>query len=65
MRLAVQERLDALEVELPDCPEPSVTVLGEWDWLFDADRDYLDQLAVYKAHKGGIVPNGTTHDQEG
>ena len=65
VRLAVQERLDALEVELPDCPEPSVTVPGEWDWLFDADRDYLDQLAVYKAHKGGIVPNGTTHDQEG
>ncbi len=43
---------------LPDRPQPEVTVPDEADWLFDASRDYVQQLAYYKH----ISRNG--HDEE-
>ena len=46
---AIQNAADALDVELPDRPEPTVGDLAEDDWLFDAGRGYLHQIAVYKS----------------
>lgn len=53
VRLAVQDAADELEVELPARPEAEVYPPDEDDWLFDAGRDYMDQLAVYKARQAG------------
>ena len=39
--------------ELPVRPAPHIDVPDEKDWLFDSRRDYLDQLAFYKARKNG------------
>ena len=52
LRQAVQEKAADFEPDLPDRPEPRTEINGaESEWLFDAERDYLDQLAHYKAHK--------------
>ena len=49
------------ELEVPDigryepAPASPGDVLGDgagFDWLFDTDRDYMEQIAAYKAHKG-------------
>ena len=49
VRRAVQDAADALTLDLPPRPEPASEGLAEDDWLFDAGREYLDQLAVYKS----------------
>ena len=52
LRLAIQEKAADFEPDLPDRPEPRTEINGaEGEWLFDAEREYLDQLAHYKAHK--------------
>jgi len=52
LRQAVQEKAADFEPDLPDRPEPRTEINGaESEWLFDAERDYLDQLEHYKAHK--------------
>ena len=56
----LQERLDAvwhavqdveLSVALPDRPEPVTSGADEDNWLLGSGRDYLAQLAVYRARK--------------
>jgi hypothetical protein len=39
-----------MEVALPELPEPDVEP-DEDGWLFDSNRDYLEQLACYQAHQ--------------
>lgn len=52
VRRAVEDAMEALAVELPPLPEPE-TSPERGGWLFDSARDYLEQLAAYKAHKNG------------
>jgi len=51
----MQDELKAVDVDASefyvDRFEPDVDEYDE-DWLFSSDRDYLDQIAKYKAHKG-------------
>lgn len=51
---AMQDKTQALEVQLPERPEPeSEPPDDEWDWLFDSSRGYDDQLAYYKERRPG------------
>lgn len=54
---AMKEELDAIEINAAEYGverfEPHVDEPG--DWLFDSERDYIDQLPFYKAHKGQLV----------
>jgi hypothetical protein len=50
---AIQDKIGDFEPDLPDRPEPETEDADESDWLFDAGREYLDQLEVYQARKGG------------
>jgi hypothetical protein len=38
---------------LPPSPEADTEQVDEETWLFDGQRDYLSQLAIYKARKHG------------
>jgi hypothetical protein len=38
---------------LPPSPEADTESVDEDTWLFDGQRDYLRQLAIYKARKHG------------
>ena len=42
-------------MELPERPEPETDPPDEEAWLFDAGRDYLEQLAAYKGRRGEDV----------
>lgn len=56
----VQDKANAFEHDLPERPEPE-TDADDWDdpaWLFDSNREYMDQLEVYKARKAGQNGNG-------
>jgi hypothetical protein len=48
---AVQVKADEFSVDLPPRPEPAEADADESDWLFDSNREYLEQIAVYKRHK--------------
>jgi hypothetical protein len=48
---AVPDATDTLRIELPVCPEPVTETADESEWLFNSARDYLNQLAFYKARK--------------
>ena len=50
---AITEMAAEFAPELPDRPEPDQAEVDESDWLFDSGRDYLEQLAMYKARKSG------------
>jgi hypothetical protein len=39
--------------DLPPSPEADTEPVDEDTWLFDGQRDYLSQLAIYKARKHG------------
>lgn len=52
VRLAIQDAADAFAVDLPARPEPETTPGDESDWLFDSQRDYLQQLTVYRGRRG-------------
>jgi hypothetical protein len=50
LRQAIRREVDTLDVVLSELPEPT----GEPEktsWLFDSNRDYFEQLAVYQARK--------------
>jgi hypothetical protein len=47
-RHAIEEKASSLEPDLPERPEPEMGDDEDDDWLFDARRDYLDQLLRYK-----------------
>jgi hypothetical protein len=54
VRQALQEEMDRFdEVELPERPEPETDAVDEDEWLYSSDRDYLTQLAMYKARTSG------------
>ncbi len=50
---AVQAKIEDFDPVLPDRPEAETEDADETDWLFDAGREYLDQIEVYQAHKAG------------
>ena len=50
---AVQAKIDDFDPDLPERPEPETEDTDESGWLFDAGRDYVDQIEVYQAHKAG------------
>jgi transcriptional regulator with XRE-family HTH domain len=53
IREAVEAEAKAFDVDLPERPEPELDEPDEDDWLFASERDYLEQLAVYKTRKAG------------
>ena len=55
IRQAIQDKLEDFEPDLLDRPEPVTDEPDESGWLFDAGRDYLDQLEVYQARKASGV----------
>jgi hypothetical protein len=52
LRQDVENAISEIDVEAPELPEPETPPEPE-DWLFDAARDYEEQLAVYKERKYG------------
>jgi hypothetical protein len=52
LQQAVEEKLEALEVDLPDVPEGETEEDEEMEWLYSSDREYEEQLEVYKERKG-------------
>lgn len=54
VRQDIQGKIDEFNVWLPDRPDPDIDEPDESDWLFDAEREYFDQLNVYHAHQNGI-----------
>lgn len=53
IRQAIQAKQDEFTLELPERPQPATDEPDESGWLFDAGRDYLDQLEIYQARKAG------------
>lgn len=53
LRQDISAEAEALEVELPERPTPETAETDERAWLFVSDRDYLAQMAIYKARKNG------------
>ncbi len=51
VRQAIQITALTMTAELPARPRPESPDVDEGDWLFRSDREYLDQLAVYKRRK--------------
>jgi hypothetical protein len=52
VRQAIRNEALSLTVELPVRPEAEALGVDEGDWLFRSDRDYLEQLTVYKRRNG-------------
>jgi hypothetical protein len=52
---AMREKAGTLSVELPERPSADVDPPDEEDWLFDADRDYFDQLDYYKEQRPSLT----------
>jgi hypothetical protein len=53
LRYAVEVEMGRFRPPLPPGPEADIEPTDEETWLFDARRDYLTQLAIYKARKNG------------
>jgi hypothetical protein len=53
LRQDVQATIDDFDVDVPPRPEPETNPPDEEDWLFDASREYLDQLEMYKQRRNG------------
>jgi hypothetical protein len=51
LRLAITEMVAEFDPALPDRPSSEMAEIDESDWLFDSRRDYLAQMAMYKARK--------------
>jgi hypothetical protein len=51
-RLAYIEAAEGFNPDLPDRPEGETDPPDEGGWLYDSGREYLDQLAAYKRHRG-------------
>jgi hypothetical protein len=52
LRQVIKESIDSIGAEIPALPKPEVQLRDD-NWLFDSQRDYLEQLKYYKAHKEG------------
>jgi hypothetical protein len=53
VRHAIQTASRMLTPELPERPQPEVTEVDERGWLYRSERSYMEQLAAYKARRGG------------
>jgi hypothetical protein len=53
VRQAIADTEQTLIVELPERPEAELPEGDEGDWLYRSARNYVEQLAVYKARKAG------------
>jgi hypothetical protein len=53
VRQALQAEMAHFQVTLPERSTPEIDPVDEDDWLFSSERDYLTQLAMYKARKNG------------
>jgi hypothetical protein len=53
LRHAVEVAMWRFHPTLPTRPEADTEPVDEETWLFDGQRDYLRQLAIYKARKHG------------
>jgi len=53
LRHAVEVAMWRFHPTLPTRPEADTEPVDEETWLFDGQRDYLCQLAIYKARKHG------------
>jgi hypothetical protein len=51
VRHAIQAEVDQFDFDLPARPEAEIDPPDERDWLFDSGREYMEQLAAYKARK--------------
>jgi len=52
LQQAVRENLGGLDVDLPDLPESEIEEDEDKEWLYSSERDYEEQLEVYKERKG-------------
>jgi hypothetical protein len=52
LQQAVEEKLAGLDVVLPDLPESELEEDEDKEWLYSSERDYEEQLEVYKERKG-------------
>ena len=53
LQQAINNAVDDLEIALPERPTVDVDPPDEGAWLFDSGRNYLEQIAVYKAYRDG------------
>jgi hypothetical protein len=53
LRHAVEVAMRRFHPALPPSPEADTAPVDEDTWLFGGQRDYLSQLAIYKARKHG------------
>lgn len=56
LRQAIENESTALTVQLPLRPQPEPFTDTPGDWLYRSDRDYLAQVAVFKARRNGNGP---------
>lgn len=56
VRHATEEKAEELReqynADIPSRPSPVIAEAEESEWLYDSDRDYMEQLAVYQAKRG-------------
>ena len=55
LRYWVGLQFDDLEIELPERPEAEIDPPDESRWLFDSNRDYVEQLGHYQARRNGAA----------
>jgi hypothetical protein len=60
LRHAVAVAMEQFRPALPARPEADIEPVDEAGWLFDAQRDYLTQLSIYKARKQGQAAEALT-----
>jgi hypothetical protein len=60
LRRAVDTAMRRFHPALPPSPEADTEPVDEETWLFDGQRDYLSQLAIYKARKHGQATDELT-----
>lgn len=60
LRRAVEVEMGLFRPALPLRPEADIEPIDEETWLFDAHRDYLTQLTIYKARKNGPAADEIT-----
>jgi len=53
LRQVIIDAGENLDVDLPDRPDPKTEKQDESEWLYSSGRDYLAQMAMYKARKNG------------
>jgi hypothetical protein len=60
LRRAVEVVMRGFRPALPARPEAETEPVDEEAWLFDGQRPYPTQLAIYKAHRNGYGSNELT-----